>query len=443
MKSLTTNRTAVAQVLGCKVNQAEAASLAGILEQNGYRIDSTAVAPDLAIVHTCCVTMKAEGKSRRMVSRLLAKYPSAKIVVSGCLAVINPSSLKGLSERVVVLGAFEKDRLSEFLKADGKPMPEVAPESSSFRRSFIDPGPSRLPGRSRAFLKVQDGCSSRCSYCIVPTARGPSRSLPCESVMENVRNLYEQGSAEIVLTGVHLGHYGRDLKPRLCLEDLLDRLLDESPGPRFRLSSVEPNEISSRLIAMVSRNQRLCKHFHIPLQSGDYEILDRMGRPYNASVIRGLVEQIRDQVPDACVGVDVMVGFPGEDDSSFLKTKSLIEDLNPAYLHVFPFSSRPGTAAAGFEPRLPERIKAERVNELRALSAKLRLNFYERFLGRALRVAPESQSADGWTTVRTDNYIPVRARLSSHFRDRVEFDVIIEKVEPGRVLGRATDPTEL
>ena len=165
-----------------------------------------------------------------------------------------------------------------------------------------------------------------------------------------------------------------------------------------------------------------------------------MGRPYNTSVIRGFMEQIQDQVPDACVGFDIMVGFPGEDDSSFIKTKSLIEDLNPAYLHVFPFSPRPGTAAAGFKPRVPEKIKGERVDELRSLSAKLRLNFYERFLGRRLCVAPESQSADGWTMVRTDNYIPVRTRLPSHFRDRVEFDVIIEKVESRQSLGKSSGP---
>ena len=443
MKSVTRNRTALVQTLGCKVNQAEAASLVGILEQNGYRTDSGAVEPDLALVHTCCVTMKAEGKSRRMVSRLLGKYPSAKVLVSGCLAEINPSALEALSERVVVLGAFDKDRLIQFLEADEKPIPEVAPEGSSSRRSFVDPGPVRLPGRSRAFLKIQDGCSNRCAYCIVPAARGPSRSLPCEFVMDHVRNLYAQGFAEIVLTGVHLGRYGRDLQPRLCLEDLLDRLLDGFPGPRLRLSSVEPNEITPRLIAMVSRDHRLCRHFHIPVQSGDDEILNRMGRPYNTSVIRCLMGQIQDQVSDACVGLDIMVGFPGEDDSSFINTKSLIEDLNPAYLHVFPFSPRPGTAAAGFRPRVPEKIKSERVAELRSLSAKLRLNFCERFLGRTLRVAPESQSADGWTTVRTDNYIAVRTRVPPHFCDGVEFEVVIEKVESGTVWGRVADTAEL
>jgi threonylcarbamoyladenosine tRNA methylthiotransferase MtaB len=167
-----------------------------------------------------------------------------------------------------------------------------------------------------------------------------------------------------------------------------------------------------------------------------------MERPYSTPVIRGLMEQIQDQVPDACVGLDIMVGFPGEDDSSFVKTKRLIEDLNPAYLHVFPFSPRPGTAATHFKPRVPERIKAERVNELRALSARLRLKFYELFLGRTLSAAPESVSSDGSTTVRTDNYIPVRTSLPSHFRDRVELDVIIEKVDSGGVWGRVADTAE-
>jgi len=228
--------------------------------------------------------------------------------------------------------------------------------------------------------------------------------------------------------------------PRLCLEDLLERLLDQFPNTRFRLSSVEPNEISSRLIKLASANPRLCRHFHIPLQSGDDGVLSRMRRPYNTSMIRDLMEQIQIRVPDACVGFDIMVGFPGEDESAFINTKNLIENLRPAYLHVFPFSPRPGTPAAGFEPRISEKTKRQRVEELRALSVSLRHSFYNRFLGRIFSVVSESLSPGGWVTARTDNYIPVRLRLPASFHNKSEYKIIIEKIESDKVWGEVAEP---
>ena len=434
------NKTALVQVLGCKVNQAEAASLARILQQNGYQIDDKTAEPDLVLIHTCCVTMKAEGKSRRTVNRLVEKYPSSKILVTGCLAAVSPSNLTKISDNIIVLNTVDSNSFCELINADGKAISATATEPPLVRNKFVDLGPSGIPGRSRAFLKIQDGCSQCCTYCIVPTARGPSRSLSAQLVVNHARNLGEKGFNEIVLTGVHLGHYGRDLQPRLCLEDLLERLLDQCPNSRFRLSSVEPNEISFRLIELTSENPRLCRHFHIPFQSGDDEVLNRMRRPYETSMIRNLMERIQARIPDACVGFDIMVGFPGEDESAFINTKDLIEDLRPAYLHVFPFSPRPGTAAAGFGPRISEKTKRRRVEELRALSARLRHSFYNRFLGKNFSVVSESLSPKGLITARTDNYIPVQLHLPPSFHNKSQFEITIEKIESDKVWGKVVEP---
>ncbi len=347
-------KKALVRVLGCKVNQAEAEAMARELESLGYCIEPSADAPDLVVVNTCCVTSKAEGKSRRMVSGLAHKFPGARMIVTGCLAEINPSSLESAAPGAVLLGAFAKDRLREFIDEAANNVGTVADSGPSPCATYVDLGPRTARNRARAFLKVQDGCSQSCAYCIVPAARGPSRSLPVDQLLLGARNMDSDGFAEIVLTGVHLGSYGRDFHPPTSLEDLLERLLEECPSTRFRLSSVEPQEITPRLIELVASHRRVCPHFHIPLQSGDDNILSRMRRPYDTAFIRHLMDRIFARVPQTCIGLDIMVGFPGEDEESFRKTVTLIEGSGAAYLHVFPFSPRPGTPAASFEPRVPE-----------------------------------------------------------------------------------------
>ncbi len=364
-------KKAVVEVLGCKVNQAEAAAMIGILQSQGYVVDPAAQEPDLVLVNTCCVTSKAEAKSRRMANRLVEKYPSALVVVTGCLAEVNPSSIQEDMDRVVVLGTFEKDRFAEFLEKsdvtvhrdqvtgrnhDGSG--RVLRAGSSACTTFVDQGCAGIPGRGRTFLKVQDGCSQRCSYCIVPSSRGPSRSLVADAVCAHARTLAGQGFSEIVLTGIHLGWYGRDLTPAIGLQDLLERLLEECPTVRFRMSSVEPQEITPRLIELAATHPRVCRHFHIPLQSGDDEILSRMGRPYRTGFIRRLWEKILNAIPDVCVGLDIMVGFPGESEQSFLNTLSLVQELGgcvPARVSVLSSHRHSGRwfLAAGVRPDSP------------------------------------------------------------------------------------------
>jgi threonylcarbamoyladenosine tRNA methylthiotransferase MtaB len=449
-------KKAVVQVLGCKVNQAEAAAMTGLLQSRGYVVDPAAQEPDLVLVNTCCVTSKAEAKSRRMANRLAQKYPSALVVVTGCLAEVNPWSIQEDMDRVVVLGTFEKDRFAEFLEnrditahrdkirsrthqGEGSQSDtgsgRVHHTGSSACTSFVDQGCSGIPGRGRIFLKVQDGCSQRCSYCIVPSSRGPSRSLAADAVCAHARTLEGQGFAEIVLTGIHLGWYGRDLTPAIGLQDLLERLLEECPTVRFRLSSVEPPEITPRLIELAATHPRVCRHFHIPLQSGDDDILRRMGRPYRTGFMQRLWESTFRAIPDACVGLDIMVGFPGESEQSFLNTLSLIQASGVAYLHVFPFSPRTGTPAAGFFPRVAERTARARVEELRSLSAAMRERYYRRFLGRTLvavsETAPDSQTR--MVKARTDNYIPVNVCLPPELMDRTSFSVTLTGIERGEV----------
>ncbi len=438
MKTLESKKKALVQVLGCKVNQAEAAAMARILEQRGYQIDRDADDPALIVVNTCCVTSKAEAKSRRLINRLAKKFPSASLVVTGCLAEVNPQSVQDIADSQVCLGTAAKDRFGEFLDSGLADPHGVTRGGASECKVFGPLGSAGIPGRARAFLKVQDGCSQACTYCIVPTARGPSRSLPMGSALEEARELEAEGYREIVLTGIHLGHYGRDLEPRLTLEDLVEQLLSECSETRFRLSSVEPQEITDRLIRMVAEHPRVCRHFHIPLQSGDDHILKRMARPYNAALILDLLERIFTAVPEACVGLDVLVGFPGEDERSFRITRNLIEQSSAAYLHVFPFSPRPGTPAASFNPRVPESISTRRVEELRSLSAEMRTRFYKQFVGHTLPAVMESDhsSESGPIIVRTDNYISVLVPKPPPLRCGDTLLVTLGELEDYKVLGK-------
>ncbi len=434
---LLVRKKALVRVLGCKVNQAEAEAMARVLESRGYQIDPSAEDPDLVVVNTCCVTSKAEGKSRRMVNRLADKFPRARMIVTGCLAEINASSLEKVAPGAVLLGTFEKDHLDRFIGEAPTNARSEEPGRTSTCTTFAELGPPGPGNRSRVFLKVQDGCSQSCAYCIVPAARGPSRSLPVDTVLHQARDLDARGFAEIVLTGIHLGAYSRDLDPRMGLEDLLERLVEECPSTRFRLSSIEPQEITPRLIDLAASHPGVCRHFHIPLQSGDDTVLRRMGRPYDTRFIRDLLGRILTSSPETCIGLDVMVGFPGEDEESFRKTRTLIEHTGAAYLHVFPFSPRPGTPAASFRPRVPETVARRRVEELRELSRTLRRRFYERFVGKTLSAVPESgpDPETGLFIARTDNYIPVQVPAISGVTCKHAFPVTLERIVDEKALG--------
>ncbi len=433
------NRTAhaVIRVLGCRVSQAEMSATARELEQKGYVVSDDAENPDVVIAGTCCVTQSAEGKSRRMVKRLAEQYPRSRLIVTGCLGEINPGSLSDFSENVVVLGKDDKETLIDFVPDVRSSMESVASDEPPACRSQTDIGTSGFSERSRALLKVQDGCSQVCSYCIVPRARGRSRSVPLETALAQARDLEASGYREIVLTGIHLGDYGKDLEAPTDVASLTKRLLKACPLTRFRLSSIEPQEITPRLIELVAAHPRVCRHFHIPLQSGDDEILRAMRRPYSRRDIEALLESILRQAPDACVGMDVMVGFPGENEEAYERTRRLLEDSCVSYLHVFPFSPRPGTRAASFTPRVDAATANRRVKELRVLSEQLRSAFYERSLGKVFTAVVESGAKPDtdFVTARTDTYIPVQVPARDVEPGTAVIRVRLERLEKDAVPG--------
>lgn len=429
-------KSALVHVLGCKVNQAEAAAMTRILRDKGYRVDHDVEDPDLIVVNTCCVTSRAEAKSRRAVNRLVEEHPHATVIITGCLAEINPDSLAERAHRRIVIGAREKERFAELTPAADETEPEAEAPETPCDRGLDVMGCAAPEGRRRIFLKVQDGCSQACSYCIVPRARGPSRSLPESEALAQARDAADRGFSEIVLTGVHLGMYGRDFEPPSSLEALVRRIIETLPPVRVRLSSIEPPEITPGLIDLAARSPQVCRHFHIPAQNGDDALLTRMRRPYSASLIVDLTDRMKKASADICIGMDILVGFPGEDETSFARTRALIERVQPAYLHVFPFSPRPGTPAANFRPRVAHHISRRRTEELRSRSVELRAAFYQSMLGKTfaavIEQAPAADRQSGM--VRTDNYIPVKADLSRG-PDSGPITVRLDRLENGQVHG--------
>ena len=410
--------------LGCKVNQYESAGIAKGLTDKGYDLVPFNAHADVYIVNTCTVTEKTDYQSRQMIRRANRVNPQALIIVTGCYAQTSPERVKALPGVIGVAGTAQKENLPEMIdqvfKVKNAPAEIFTgmPPGTGFRYS---PDTSLL-NHTRAFLKIQDGCNSFCSYCIVPYARGRSRSLEPDQVFSRISHLVSLGYQEIVLTGIHLGMYGLDLNPPTRLADLLYRIEELHPGPsRLRLSSLEPMEITDDLIALTARSAMICRHFHIPLQSGCNKILTAMKRCYNSRHFKEVIEKIINGIPDVAIGIDVMAGFPGEDDADFTTTADFISDLPIAYLHVFPYSKRAGTEAARLDNHVNEGIKKERALILRKLGQEKRRLFNQRFLGETLPILIENKPdrETGLWKGFSDNYISVLVTGSSDLKNRI------------------------
>lgn len=408
-------KKAFMSTLGCKVNQFETAAFKSQLEQRGIGVTSNLVDADLIIVNTCTVTAKAGAESRREVRRALRQNPQAVVVVTGCHAQLEHEELKQLPDidtsRLVVAGNDAKDKLISELLDDGRPESTVRPLKEISQISEIAPlRVEKFEGRTRAYLRVQDGCESFCSYCIVPYARGKSRSLPMDEVVRQVSIYQNGGHQEIVVTGIHVGRYGADLSEDCNIVTLLERLCDDFPNLRFRLSSIEPLEINDDLLNLMVAAENLMPHLHIPLQSGDNTILERMNRRYTREQFREVVDKCRRVLPEAAIGIDVMTGFPGETEPMFEQTRELLDTTDCTYLHVFPFSRRPGTRAAAFDDQVDQATKHRRAKILRQLSTQKQHSFYRRFLNsRRIALLETENLSDDSLKGYTDNYIPVVA----------------------------------
>ena len=408
--------------LGCKVNQYESAFIEESLLDMGCRRADQAREAELVVVNTCIVTARASYQSRQAIRRAIRKNPGAIIAAVGCYGQVFPGELSKIDGVDIIAGNKGKSSLPGLLtKASHHNPPLVVRKEFGPLNHFEQAPITRFSDRTRAFLKIQDGCESFCSYCIVPKARGRQRSLGPRRVIELLNGLERSGYKEVVLAGVHLGKYGADFGNDMDLTKLLAEIGRNRCQLRIRLSSVEPMEIGRELIALMASHDWLCRHFHISLQSGDDEILRRMNRDYTARMFTRAIEDIIRLVPLVCIGVDALVGFPGESDRAFNNTFDLLQDIPVSYLHVFPYSRRDETAAAGFPDQLDHKEIKERTFLLRRLDKEKRKAFWDSLVGEIFPVLTE-----GWVpgdrhliSGLSDNYVRFTFPSNSLIKNRI------------------------
>jgi len=440
---------------GCRATQADAAAIERQLRDRGFVAASESACADVVIVNTCTVTAAADAQARDAIRKLHARNPAARVIATGCYAQRAPEELASLPGVAWVVGNSHKPEIPWLMDSLAKgaanepaigfvPASALGEENLSLLR-----GPAKIVtgnifeqrallaapviggegNHTRPVVKIQDGCNSRCAYCVIPFVRGRSRSLHPAQVIEEIARLSTSGYREIVLSGINLGTYGRDLSPRVQLIDLLQRILDETSVERLRISSIEPMDVTEELIALFASNERIAQHFHMPLQSGCDRVLAAMHRWYRTEHYARRVQLIRERLPDAAIGADVIAGFPGETHAEHAKTVAFIERLPFSYLHVFSFSQRPGTRAAELPDQVPAPVIKSRARDLRALGDQKARDFRRSQLGRVLSVLTLRQSADlaETTPAISSNYIQLQVRRKLPANEWV--DVVVSERE--------------
>ncbi|MEK9609300.1 MAG: tRNA (N(6)-L-threonylcarbamoyladenosine(37)-C(2))-methylthiotransferase MtaB, partial [Flavobacteriaceae bacterium] len=387
---------------------------------------------EVYVINTCSVTENADRKFKGLVKKALRQNPDAFIAAIGCYAQLQPQELAEVSGVDLVLGATEKFKLIDYL-GDLTKKPSGAIHSCEIFEANHYKSSYSLDDRTRAFLKVQDGCDYKCTYCTIPRARGISRSDSLENIIKQALLINEKGIKEIVLTGVNIGDYGKgefgNKKHDHTFLDLITALDQIEALKRIRISSIEPNLLSDKVIDFVANSRAFVPHFHIPLQSGSDKILRKMKRRYLSGLFRDRVAQIKSLMPNACIGGDVIVGFPGETDEAFLETYDFIAGLDISYLHVFSYSERPNTEAITMGDVVPLAVRNKRSKMLRGLSAKKRRSFYEAQLGEKVNVLFEHENKKGYITGFSENYIKVRAPWDPYLANRIE-NLLLQEIEP-------------
>lgn len=405
------NKKVAFYTLGCKLNFSETSTIARSLVKEGFDRVGFDEKADMYVINTCSVTENADKKFKTIVKQAQKSNPQAFIAAIGCYAQLKPEELIAVDGVDLVLGATEKFNIADYVNDLSKnDMGEV--HSCEIQEADFYVGSYAIGDRTRAFLKVQDGCDYKCTYCTIPLARGISRSDSLENVLKNAQEIAEQGIKEIVLTGVNIGDYGKgefgNKRHEHTFLDLV-RALDNVNGiHRLRISSIEPNLLKNETIDFVAQSERFVPHFHIPLQSGSDALLKLMKRRYLTDLYVDRVEKIKEVIPNCCIGVDVIVGFPGETDAHFLETYNFLKDLDISYLHVFTYSERDNTEAATMEGVVPKKMRNKRSKMLRALSVKKRRAFYESQLGAELEVLFEGENKQGYIHGFTENYVKVK-----------------------------------
>lgn len=425
--------------LGCKVNQYETEAITGIFEKEGYAVVDFEEKADVYVINTCTVTGLSARKSRQMIRRAKTANEDSIVVVVGCYSQTAPEEVINIPGVNLILGTKERSRIIDYIKEIEAGRDKVnAVANIMSAREFEELEVDTYKGRTRAFLKIQEGCSQFCTYCIIPYARGPIRSRKPESVISEVEKLAASGFKEIVLTGIHLASYGKDIKSSSLL-DIIKQIHEIEGIERVRLGSIEPTTIDEQFIEAARFMEKLCPHYHISLQSGCDETLKRMNRRYTTEEYRKVVELLRSSIRDVAVTTDVMVGFPGETEEEFSKTFKFLEEIAFAQMHIFKYSPRKGTPAAAFPHQVASGVKEERSNLLIKLAAENTLRFNKQFIGRMMPVLLEQEvkSREGYFEGLTTNYIRVLSRGNTNLIGKIT-DIRLESAEEDCIVGEIT-----
>ena len=429
--------------LGCKVNQHDSAIMAALFQDAGYTIVDDNDKADVYVVNTCTVTHLSDRKSRQMIRRAAGENPDATVVVCGCYAQTAKNELEALDEVDLIIGTNERHRVVEAVeefRANHVKTAYMPDDDELF--VYEDLPHERVSGMTRAYVKVQEGCDQFCAYCIIPYARGPLRSRSEEDTIAEINMLVDKGYKEVILTGIHLGAYGRGVKDQTCdLTGLCRRILDETKIERLRLGSLEGIEVTDELIDMIATNPRMAQHLHLPLQSGCDRTLEAMRRPYDSEAFRDMMRSIRQRVPDIAITTDLMVGFPDETEEDFKESLVFCNDIAFANMHIFKYSMRGGTPAAAMTGQIDPQIKERRAKQMADVAQKNKHEYEQRFVGKTLRILVEEQNKEGLWTGHSSNYLfvafPGEGIQSGDF-----VDVKLTEAGKNRLLGEIISNSE-
>lgn len=395
--------------LGCKVNQFETETLEGLFLERHYEIVGFHEIADVYVINTCSVTHLGEKKSRQYIRRAKRLNPVAVVAVTGCYAQIAADEVAAMTGVDVVLGTQNRQGIVDLVEAAVQEHKKINVVTNIMEAKAFEEIPLlAMPGRQRAFLKIQEGCTNFCSYCIIPYTRGPLRSRPLAGILSEMNKFVAAGFKEVVLTGIHLGAYGRDLADDLTLTDVVKALAEVDGVMRIRLGSLESIEVTAEMIHLLQVHPKLCRHLHLPLQSGSNRILKGMNRPYTTTEYQRLIENIVSKVPDIAISTDLIVGFPGETEELFHETIEFVREMKFSKMHIFPYSKREGTPAATFFDQVPEEVKKERAHVMQELASDLAAQYAARFIGKVLPVLFETYD-NGYSGGHTENYLKVLA----------------------------------
>jgi len=427
-------RSVAFHTLGCKVNQYDTQAMIEALAKD-CRIVSNKERADIYIINTCTVTNRADQKSRQQIRNVIRKNPAAFIAVTGCYAQRFPQRIAEIQGVDLILGNGEKSGIASFLNGGEKnPEPEIFVEDVNSCSRYDTLSVSKHRSHSRAFVKIQDGCEHYCSYCIIPYVRGKQKSRPLKDTLEEIEGLVRNGFKEIVLTGIRLGSWGEDLNNGFTLALLLKKAHEIEGLRRIRLSSIEPEDLDEDLIDRIAQMPKVCSHLHIPLQSGDNEVLRRMNRPYHSSYYQDLIEKIRKKIKGVAITTDIIVGFPGEGEEEFRNTYNFIKKVKFSKMHIFRFSPRPGTSAAQLKRKARKQEIKKRSERLLGLSLKMQEEFSRSFVGETLEVLVEKRRRNNYLTGLTDNYMRVAFDGPEDLVNEI-VKVKISEIKKGYVIG--------